>query len=152
MNFDPPVVSDNVSDPGNITVVCSPASGSNFPAGDTVVTCTATDEAGNESSCMFTVTVTCGGTQRPGDINQDGVNDSTDQINLLENLFLGMHPQPCDTAEANEILLDANGDGQLDQSDALWNLIWFFLSGSSHVLGEDCVPIVDCPDNSDDCN
>jgi hypothetical protein len=38
-------------------VACSPASGSTFQLGDTVVTCTATDEAGNTSSATFTVTV-----------------------------------------------------------------------------------------------
>ena len=40
------------------TVVCVPASGSGFPVGTTVVTCTATDAAGNASNCTFNVTVT----------------------------------------------------------------------------------------------
>jgi|GEM_PF-811767 len=39
-------------------VVCSPPSGSTFSVGTTMVTCTATDECGNESSCSFDVTVT----------------------------------------------------------------------------------------------
>lgn len=46
--------SDNC--PG-MTVTCDPASGSFFPKGDTLVTCTATDAAGNTSQCSFTVTV-----------------------------------------------------------------------------------------------
>lgn len=46
--------SDNC--PG-VTLACSPASGSIFLKGTTPVTCTATDAAGNQSSCNFTVTV-----------------------------------------------------------------------------------------------
>jgi hypothetical protein len=41
----------------NPTVACSPASGSTFPIGTTTVTCTATDDAGNTTSCTFQVTV-----------------------------------------------------------------------------------------------
>jgi hypothetical protein len=41
----------------NPSVSCSPASGSTFPKGTTTVTCTATDAAGNSSTCSFTVTV-----------------------------------------------------------------------------------------------
>jgi len=40
-----------------VTVSCSPASGTVFPPGTTTVTCTATDAAGNQSVCTFTVTV-----------------------------------------------------------------------------------------------
>ena len=40
------------------TIVCVPPSGSFFPRGTTMVTCTATDASGNESMCMFPVTVT----------------------------------------------------------------------------------------------
>jgi hypothetical protein len=43
--------------PGAVTVVCNPPSGSTFPKGTTTVTCTATDVAGNSSTCSFTVTV-----------------------------------------------------------------------------------------------
>ena len=39
-------------------VVVTPPSGSLFPIGQTIVTCTATDDAGNESTSSFTVTVT----------------------------------------------------------------------------------------------
>jgi HYR domain len=46
---------DNVD--GAITPVCAPASGSTFPVNSTLVTCTATDAAGNEGSASFTVTV-----------------------------------------------------------------------------------------------
>ena len=39
------------------TLVCSPASGSTFVVGGTLVTCTATDGAGNTATVTFTVTV-----------------------------------------------------------------------------------------------
>jgi hypothetical protein len=41
-----------------VTVGCVPASGSTFAEGTTVVTCTATDAAGNVSTCTFAVVVT----------------------------------------------------------------------------------------------
>jgi HYR domain len=41
-------------DPSPI-VICTPPSGSVFPHGTTVVTCTATDASGNESTCQFPV-------------------------------------------------------------------------------------------------
>ncbi|XP_072025140.1 hyalin-like [Amphiura filiformis] len=40
-----------------LTVVCSPSSDSNFGGGQTSVTCTVTDDAGNSASCTFTVTL-----------------------------------------------------------------------------------------------
>ena len=40
-----------------LTATCTPTSGSNFPFGDTIVTCTAQDIAGNSASEQFTVTV-----------------------------------------------------------------------------------------------
>lgn len=39
------------------TINCSPPPGSTFPVGSTSVTCTATDAAGNSSSCTFNVVV-----------------------------------------------------------------------------------------------
>src|SRR5207247_1189329 len=41
-----------------VTVASAPASGSSFAVGTTTVTSTATDAAGNTSTCSFTVTVT----------------------------------------------------------------------------------------------
>ena len=48
-----PTATDNCS----AIVVSSPASGSNFPTGTTLVTVTATDPAGNISTCTFNVTI-----------------------------------------------------------------------------------------------
>ena len=47
--------SDSVG--GALMPICTPVSGSTFPLGDTVVTCSATDSAGNSTSAGFTVTV-----------------------------------------------------------------------------------------------
>jgi hypothetical protein len=54
VNYPPPVATDNC--PG-VTVTSTPPSGSTFNIGTTTVTCTATDHAGNTTSCTFTVTV-----------------------------------------------------------------------------------------------
>ncbi|WP_134704978.1 HYR domain-containing protein [Ammoniphilus sp. YIM 78166] len=48
-------VSDNC--PG-VTLVCDPPPGSAFPMGPSTVNCTATDAAGHQTSCSFTITVT----------------------------------------------------------------------------------------------
>ena len=51
------VSASDLADTG-VGLVCTPASGSVFPPGTTTVNCVATDDAGNTSSCSFTVTVT----------------------------------------------------------------------------------------------
>jgi T5SS/PEP-CTERM-associated repeat protein len=55
VNYSAPLVFDNC---GVVSTNSSPPSGSIFPVGVTVVTCTATDTSGNTNSCSFTVTVT----------------------------------------------------------------------------------------------
>ena len=47
----------NFGGSGGLVVTTSPSSGDTFPVGVTTVTATATDEAGNTSTCSFTVTV-----------------------------------------------------------------------------------------------
>jgi hypothetical protein len=54
VTFALPIATDN--QPG-VTVACAPASGSFFPVGLDVVTCTATDTSGNTAECSFTITV-----------------------------------------------------------------------------------------------
>ncbi|MEW5701920.1 MAG: HYR domain-containing protein [Candidatus Zixiibacteriota bacterium] len=54
VNYTTPDPTDNC--PG-ATTVCNPPSGSTFPLGPTLVTCIATDAAGNEDTCTFTITV-----------------------------------------------------------------------------------------------
>ncbi|MGH2960560.1 MAG: HYR domain-containing protein, partial [Solirubrobacterales bacterium] len=55
VNYTDPSASDAVD--GSVTTTCDPASGSTFDFGDTVVTCSATDAAGNTETKTFTVTV-----------------------------------------------------------------------------------------------
>ena len=55
VNYPTPTATDNAD--FNVAVTCSPASGSVFPLGSTTVTCTATDDCTNRSTCIFTVTV-----------------------------------------------------------------------------------------------
>jgi hypothetical protein len=54
VSYAAPVATDNCP---SANVTCSPPSGSSFPRGTTIVTCTATDSAHNQRSCAFTVTV-----------------------------------------------------------------------------------------------
>jgi lysophospholipase L1-like esterase len=59
-NVLPTVTFDNPSPQGGqapVAVSCSPASGAQFPLGDSMVTCTATDVASRTGTCDFTVTV-----------------------------------------------------------------------------------------------
>ncbi len=50
-----PIADDNFP---NVIVTCNPPSGTAFPVGVTTVTCVATDAAGNQAVCTFTITVT----------------------------------------------------------------------------------------------
>lgn len=54
VTFDEAVATDNC---GGLSLNCDYSSGDEFPLGSTLVTCTATDAAGNESSCSFQVVV-----------------------------------------------------------------------------------------------
>jgi hypothetical protein len=55
VSYPPPLVSDEC-DPAP-EVVCTPPSGTSLPPGSHLIVCTATDGAGNESRCEFTVVV-----------------------------------------------------------------------------------------------
>jgi hypothetical protein len=55
VTFASPVFTDACDN--NPSVTCSPVSGSFFPVGSTSVTCTATDQSGNQGRCSFAVTV-----------------------------------------------------------------------------------------------
>ena len=55
VSWPPPPASDNGD--ANVVVTCSPASGTFFSLGTTTVTCTATDDCTNRTTCTFTVTV-----------------------------------------------------------------------------------------------
>ena len=56
VSWNDPVVTDNANTAPMVS--CMPSSGSTFPIDmSTDVTCTATDAAGNQGSCMFAVLV-----------------------------------------------------------------------------------------------
>jgi hypothetical protein len=55
VNYPAPTATDNCT--ASPTITSSPGSGSTFPVGTTTVNVTATDGAGNQASCSFTVTV-----------------------------------------------------------------------------------------------
>src|SRR5206468_2448258 len=55
VTYTQPTALDNCD--GARTVTCSPASGSGFNKGTTLVTCTVSDTSGNSSTCMFHVIV-----------------------------------------------------------------------------------------------
>jgi len=65
-----PTADDNC---GVQSLVANPASGSNFPIGDTAVTVTATDIHGNTNQCSFTVTVILDHAPVAGSINLGAV-------------------------------------------------------------------------------
>jgi hypothetical protein len=56
VTYTKPTATDNVD--GTDTVTCNPESGTTFPIGETTVTCTSTDKAGNTAHASFKVTVT----------------------------------------------------------------------------------------------
>ncbi|MFL0499085.1 HYR domain-containing protein [Priestia megaterium] len=55
VNYPSPTVTDEC--PLGFSVSCTPPSGSFFPIGTTIVTCTVTDLCGGTATCSFTVTV-----------------------------------------------------------------------------------------------
>ncbi|MCB9212100.1 MAG: proprotein convertase P-domain-containing protein [Alteromonas sp.] len=57
VNFANAVAIDPDGDLDTVTQTMGPVSGSSFPVGDTLIEFTATDMAGNSSSCTFTITV-----------------------------------------------------------------------------------------------
>jgi PKD repeat protein len=69
VNYPAPIASDNC--PG-VNASCAPPSGSLFPVGVTMVTCIATDAAGNSNSCVFTVKVIASNTNTPPTISCPG--------------------------------------------------------------------------------
>ncbi|MCK6619852.1 MAG: carboxypeptidase regulatory-like domain-containing protein [Calditrichaceae bacterium] len=70
----------------DVELVCTPSSGSNFPIGTTMVNCTATDDAGNQSDCSFNVIVTGGSGTIAGTVTESG-NGGVEGItvNLLDD-------------------------------------------------------------------
>ena len=81
--------------PGAVTVSYSQNPGTFFPNGQTEVTCTATDAAGNTAECSFFVTITAECYDRMGDVNCDGTFDALDLNLIINALFFGETIPPC---------------------------------------------------------
>ncbi|MEV4490382.1 VWA domain-containing protein [Micromonospora coxensis] len=104
----PATATDNVDGP--LTPTCVPPPGSTFPLGDTSVTCTATDAAGNVGSDTATMRVVdttapvtqCvptnnpSGDNTPGSYNPDGFYQltSTDIVDTAVEVFIGDAADP----------------------------------------------------------
>jgi hypothetical protein len=104
---------------------------------------TSVDAGGNESDSSAAVEATpeaLGGSQKPGDYNEDAGVDISDAISVFGYLFLGREDPGCPAG------LDFNGDSALDISDGIGLLNWLFQGGPGHALGFDCVQIIDCRD------
>ena len=87
--------------------------------------------------------------QLPGDCNQDRKLNIADPICLIGHLFGGFPTVlPCGDGNGSDPgnlgLLDSNGSGQLDLSDAVRLLQWSFFGGPAHVLGSECLEIPGC--------
>jgi hypothetical protein len=97
-----------------------------------------------------------GGTQKPGDFNQDGKFDLSDPVATLNHLFSGGPPPACGdntvTHPANITLLDGNASGAVDLSDPIYDLNFLFSGGPRPVSCTDdscpCIVIPDCPNLS----
>jgi hypothetical protein len=94
-----------------------------------------------------------GGKQTPGDLNQNGIFDAADGRLLLTLFFLGPPVFPCGDGTlrdpANVAPLDANNDGEVDPSDAIYLFRNLFIDGPPHILGFDCIPLPECSDVCD---
>jgi hypothetical protein len=123
------------------------------------------EDVAGDSACtprMITV-LPAGGFQLPGDCNQDAMLNVSDPICLLNYLFggdMGVAELACGEPGGTEpdpadiVLMDANGDGRANISDAVSSLLYQFGSCGAgppcppHVLGTECVRIAGCPDNT----
>jgi hypothetical protein len=85
--FVEPTASDNCD--GNVTVTCVPASGAQLGPGTHTIVCTATDDAGNSSSCSFTVTVVSRlqVVFEPQPLSDDNVDDNIETDQDVKNTF-----------------------------------------------------------------
>ncbi len=117
-----------------------------------LVKLTVRDDHDAEASYHRAVTILFdGGWQLPGDSNQDNALDISDAISLLWRLFLtDSIPLPCEGANlqegGNRILLNVNGDANVDVSDVVHILNYLFRGGAAPTLGSNCIFIPGCMD------
>ncbi|MDP2938535.1 MAG: S8 family serine peptidase [Candidatus Omnitrophota bacterium] len=99
VNYDLPTATDLVD--GSVAVVCAPYSGTVFPLGDTLITCTSTDTHSNPATSNFTVHVvdtTAPIITLPVDINQEANG-------ILSTVDLGT-ATTTDTTDPNPVIIN----------------------------------------------
>jgi hypothetical protein len=103
VNFTVPAPADNCG----VTSVASPASGTAFPVGPTVVTVTATDASGNTGICTFTVTIT--ENEAPVAICPANITQGNDlgQCSAVVTFALGLSTDNCGVT--SEVATPASG-------------------------------------------
>ncbi len=123
---------------GQITPVCVPPSGSSFPVGITTVTCTATDAAGNSTSCMFNVTV----------------NDTEAPFIICPASFTVITPDPGDTTVIINYTTPSVGAGTAGDNCGVASIVCNPPSGSAFPLGVTTVTctVTDTSANTAQCS
>ncbi|MCI0490195.1 MAG: HYR domain-containing protein [Blastocatellia bacterium] len=123
---------------GVITPVCVPPSGSSFPVGITTVTCTATDAAGNSSSCMFNVTV----------------NDTEAPFIICPASFTVITPSPGGTTVIVNYTTPSVGAGTAGDNCGVASIVCNPPSGSAFPLGVTTVTctVTDTSNNTTQCS
>ena len=97
------------------------------------------------------------GPRLPGDCNLDANRDVSDVICLSNILFDNRFDRayPCGgddlQSDANKVVLDINGDGTVDISDAIAEATWLFLGGDPPAAGTECLVVTDCEPSEDTC-
>ena len=89
-------------------------------------------------------TVSTDGRRLVGDINSDARFNIVDVLALVEHIFRTPQDLPCDTADANAVLLDFDGDGALSIADPIRALGFLFREEAPPALGAGCQPIPGC--------
>jgi Ca2+-binding RTX toxin-like protein len=97
---------------GSVPVTCTPASGSTFPIGDTVVECTATDAAGNTATASFMIIVqdtTAPVITVPGDITEEATSPNGAVVTFevtAQDTVDGSVPVTCTPASGSTFPID----------------------------------------------
>jgi hypothetical protein len=106
-----------------------------------------------DESGAYRLSVSCGrgGQSKPGDCNRDGSFNIADGICVLGFLFDGIpETLPCGDGSprdaANVSMLDFDGGGAINITDAVAMFLFLFVAGPPHPLGQACQPVVGCED------
>jgi|GEM_PF-2215795 len=141
VNYDLPIATDLVD--GSVAVICVPPSGTVFPLGDTLITCTSTDTHSNPATSNFTVHVidtTTPTITAPADINQEANG-------ILSTVDLGT-ATATDTIDPNPIIVnDAPATFPLGTTIVTWTATdasGNYASATQNVVIVDTIlPVVD---------